>query len=587
MTALGVEPEYLALVDPETLAPVDDDRPDALLVAVAARVGDDAADRQHPAPSTADQTTGGAEAAMQRVMLKSKIHRATVTDCDLHYVGSITIDPDLLEAADILEHEQVHVVDVDNGARFETYTIAGERGSGEMKVNGAAARLVHRGDTIIVISYGQYDQADLESYEPRVVHVEAGTNRIITIDDAVATLLTLSGRQPASERKPACPAIPAPAGPRTIPARLPMTLPLLAEKKRLGEPIVMVTAYDYPSARAAEAAGVDLVLVGDSGRHDRARLPLHDARRRSTTCSCSPAPCAAACARRCWSATCRSAPTRSPTSRRSTTALRFVKEAGCDAVKLEGGGETSVARARAIVDAGIPVMGHVGLTPQTVDRARRLEGPGPHRRRARRRSPQRRSPCRRPGCFAIVFEAIPSAVDRGAHAAHGDPRHRHRRRPGDRRPGARVPRPARHPRRAGPALRQALRQPPGGDGRGRRRLRRRRARARATRARSTPTRSTPRSSRTSAAALAEQPLAPVARASPSGSSAPGGGACTASSLRIRTTCAAIALAEASRSGASARERACTPVQRRPLGDRPVRLGDLGVQAGGRARARGR
>jgi aspartate 1-decarboxylase len=126
---------------------------------------------------------------MQRTMLKSKIHRATATDCDLHYVGSITIDPDLLEAADILEHEQVHVVDVDNGARFETYTIPGVRGSGEVKINGAAARLVHRGDTIIVISYGQYDQAELERYEPRVVHVQAQTNRIITIDDEVATLL--------------------------------------------------------------------------------------------------------------------------------------------------------------------------------------------------------------------------------------------------------------------------------------------------------------------------------------------------------------------------------------------------------------
>jgi aspartate 1-decarboxylase len=126
---------------------------------------------------------------MQRVMLKSKIHRATVTDCDLHYVGSITIDPDLLQAADILEYEQVHVVDVDNGARFETYTIPGVRGSGEIKVNGAAARLVHHGDTIIVISYGQYDEAELSSYEPRVVHVEAQTNRIITIDDEVATLL--------------------------------------------------------------------------------------------------------------------------------------------------------------------------------------------------------------------------------------------------------------------------------------------------------------------------------------------------------------------------------------------------------------
>ena len=127
---------------------------------------------------------------MQRVMLKSKIHRATVTDCDLHYVGSITIDRDLLEAADILEYEQVHVVDVDNGARFETYTIPGQRGSGAMCVNGAAARLVHRGDTIIVISYGSYDKADLERYEPRVVHVEAQTNRIITVDDEVATLLT-------------------------------------------------------------------------------------------------------------------------------------------------------------------------------------------------------------------------------------------------------------------------------------------------------------------------------------------------------------------------------------------------------------
>ena len=103
---------------------------------------------------------------MQRTMLKSKIHRATVTDCDLHYVGSITIDPELLEAADIREFEQVAVVDVDNGARFETYTIAGEPGSGDMKVNGAAARLVHRGDTIIVISYAGYDPDELDQLRP-------------------------------------------------------------------------------------------------------------------------------------------------------------------------------------------------------------------------------------------------------------------------------------------------------------------------------------------------------------------------------------------------------------------------------------
>ncbi|HWH10120.1 MAG TPA: aspartate 1-decarboxylase [Solirubrobacteraceae bacterium] len=121
-------------------------------------------------------------------MLKAKIHRATVTDCDLHYVGSITIDPDLLEAGEILEHEQVAVVDVDNGARFETYTIAGARGSREIKVNGAAARLVHRGDTIIVISYAQYDEAELVDYRPRVVHVDA-ENEITAVDDRASGLL--------------------------------------------------------------------------------------------------------------------------------------------------------------------------------------------------------------------------------------------------------------------------------------------------------------------------------------------------------------------------------------------------------------
>jgi aspartate 1-decarboxylase len=128
---------------------------------------------------------------MQRTMLKSKIHRASVTDCDLHYVGSITIDPELLEAADIREFEQVAVVDVDNGARFETYTIAGEPGTGDIKVNGAAARLVHRGDTIIVISYAVYDPDELDSYKPRVVHVDAH-NQIITVDREVATLLTVA-----------------------------------------------------------------------------------------------------------------------------------------------------------------------------------------------------------------------------------------------------------------------------------------------------------------------------------------------------------------------------------------------------------
>jgi aspartate 1-decarboxylase len=114
---------------------------------------------------------------MQRTMMKSKIHRGTVTDADLHYRGSITIDRDLMDAADLLEYEQVHVVDIDNGSRFETYVIEGPRGSGVICVNGAAARLVQRGDRVIVISYASYDQAELASYEPTVVHVDAA-NRI-------------------------------------------------------------------------------------------------------------------------------------------------------------------------------------------------------------------------------------------------------------------------------------------------------------------------------------------------------------------------------------------------------------------------
>jgi aspartate 1-decarboxylase len=126
---------------------------------------------------------------MRRTMLKSKIHRATITGSDLHYVGSITIDQDLLDAADIREHEQVHVVDVDNGARFETYTISGERGSGEICINGAAARLVHNGDTIIVISYAEYSEEELESYVPRVVHVNKA-NEIVITDATVRELLS-------------------------------------------------------------------------------------------------------------------------------------------------------------------------------------------------------------------------------------------------------------------------------------------------------------------------------------------------------------------------------------------------------------
>ena len=116
---------------------------------------------------------------MRRRMMKSKIHRATVTDANLNYVGSITIDTDLMEAADLLEWEQVAIVDIDNGNRFETYVIPGAAGSGAMCLNGAAARLVHPGDRIIVISYADYDQSELEGFAPSVVHVDR-SNKAIT-----------------------------------------------------------------------------------------------------------------------------------------------------------------------------------------------------------------------------------------------------------------------------------------------------------------------------------------------------------------------------------------------------------------------
>jgi 3-methyl-2-oxobutanoate hydroxymethyltransferase len=192
------------------------------------------------------------------------------------------------------------------------------------------------------------------------------------------------------------------------PGRLPMTLPLLAEKKRLGEPIVMVTAYDYPSARAAEAAGVDLVLVGDSaattvlGYTATTPVELDDmlvlarAVRRGlrTPLLIGDLPFGSY---------------EVSDEQAITTAMRMVKEAGCDVVKLEGGGETSAKRARAIVGAGIPVMGHVGLTPQTSTALGGWKAQGRTAAAAARIATEALA-LQDAGCFALVFEAIPSAV---------------------------------------------------------------------------------------------------------------------------------------------------------------------------------
>ena len=138
---------------------------------------------------------------MRRRMMKSKIHRMTVTDANVDYIGSITLDPDLLARADIREWEQVAVVDVDNGARFETYVILGEPGRGACCLNGAAARLVHPGDKVIIITYADYDDAELERYVPTIVHVD-DRNSAITEAAALLKAVTNSAEEaPAARRQ--------------------------------------------------------------------------------------------------------------------------------------------------------------------------------------------------------------------------------------------------------------------------------------------------------------------------------------------------------------------------------------------------
>src|SRR5438874_2447381 len=198
--------------------------------------------------------------------------------------------------------------------------------------------------------------------------------------------------------------------PTSLDGPLPMTLPRLAEKKRLGDPIVMITAYDYPSAQVAEAAGVDIVLVGDSGAMTVLGYPS------TVPVSTDEMLMLAAAVRRGLKTPLLVGDLpfgsyEASDAQAIATAQRFVKEAGCDAVKLERGG-TSVQRAEAIVNSGIPVMGHVGLTPQT---ATALGGYRAQGRTASRALQVARDALalQQAGCFSIVFEAIPAAV---AHA---------------------------------------------------------------------------------------------------------------------------------------------------------------------------
>ena len=247
----------------------------------------------------------------------------------------------------------MHVWDIENGARFVTYAIEGEPGSGAVEVNGAAARLVSEGDKLIVASFGAYDERDLEAYAPVVVHVD-DRNAIADVDShprscSARRSLRGWGIVSAQLKRPGRPAARDAAS--------------AGRDEANGEPIVMVTAYDFPSAQVAEEGGVDVVLVGDTA----AMVVLgYDA---TTPVGMDEMVTMAAAVRRGL---------RTPlligdlpfgsyessNEHAIESAQRFVREAGCDAVKLERGG-VSVERARAIAGSGIPVMGHVGLTPQS------------------------------------------------------------------------------------------------------------------------------------------------------------------------------------------------------------------------------
>ena len=165
--------EYAAVVHPGTFRPLTRLEGPALLC-VCARVGPARLIDNTPLPTHSRR----ADVPRSRTMLKSKIHRATVTDADLNYVGSITVDTDLLEAADIRPYEHVCVLNINTGARFETYAIEGPAGGGDICLNGAAARLAQPGDLVIVLTYAQYEESELDGYEPVVVHVDASNRQV-------------------------------------------------------------------------------------------------------------------------------------------------------------------------------------------------------------------------------------------------------------------------------------------------------------------------------------------------------------------------------------------------------------------------
>jgi 3-methyl-2-oxobutanoate hydroxymethyltransferase len=328
-----------------------------------------------------------------RTMLKSKIHRARVTGANIHYEGSVTIDPVLMEAADLLPYEQVHLLDIDNGARLVTYVIEGERGSGDMVVNGAAAQLIHKDDTIIVASYSDVAN-DAEIALPKLVYVDE-TNRI------VRTNAVTHSEAPAGPKRPEAPQ------PTAKRSECRMTARELRAMKRRGEPIAMLTAYDYPSARLVEDAGADVILVGDTlgmvvlGYETTVPVTMEEMLHHVKAVT-------RATKRALVVADMPFMSYQSGPEEALRNAARFMKEANAPSVKLEGG--VAVAETvRKLVDAGIPVMGHIGLTPQSVHQfgGWKVQGKTPQ---SAIRLMNDALALEQAGAFAIVLELVPTPL---------------------------------------------------------------------------------------------------------------------------------------------------------------------------------
>jgi 3-methyl-2-oxobutanoate hydroxymethyltransferase len=376
-------------------------------------------------------------------MFKSKIHRAVVTQADLHYVGSVTVDLDLLDAADILPGELVAIVDVTNGARLETYTIAGERGSGVIGINGAAAQLIHENDVVILIAYTEMTTQEAEVYEPRVVHVGAD-NKIIHLGNDPAEAITSGLMRPPfalnntslhvstadaaiSNRPGSCTSAEAPAPYGNCPsdagmpesgiAKKPLNrirIHHLQELKANGEHFAMLTAYDQYTAEIFDQAGIEVLLVGDSASNNvfgnQTSLPV-------TTEELLPL-CRAVARSAKRALVVADLPFGSyevSAQQAVATGVRFLKEGLAHAVKIEGGlyyAET----VRAMVQAGIPVMAHIGFTPQSEHAlgGYRVQGRGDE---AQRLLIQDAVALTKAGAFCVLMEMVSAASAAAVDAA--------------------------------------------------------------------------------------------------------------------------------------------------------------------------